>query len=363
MVFEQEKRRKIRVLLIEDDEDDCILIRGLLHDVASNYYEITWTPTYEEGLTELDSGSYDICLLDYRLGSRNGLDILATLGECSHKPPIIVLTGHGDYRIDLEAMKSGAADFLVKDQINALLLERAIRYAMDRKKSSDELRESERQLKHLSAQLLVVQENERRKIAAELHDDLGQLLTAFKFNIENVLTRMDPEDLRAADLRALIPKIQGAVERVRNMYTQLMPTVLDDLGIGATLTWYCREFETQNPKISVDKDFELPEEDIPSELKLVIFRIVQEAMENVASHSHADTARLSLIRQDRVLRLNIRDDGKGFDIAQAMSLATDSPGVGLMSMKRRAELSGGTLQIESSDTDGTLVEVTWPIRK
>lgn len=362
MVFEQEKRRKIRVLLIEDDEDDCILIRRLLRDVASNYYEITWTSTYEEGLTELDSGSYDICLLDYRLGSRNGLDILATLGECPHKPPIIVLTGHGDYRIDLEAMKSGAADFLVKDQINEHLLERAIRYAMDRKKSSDELRESERQLKHLSAQLLVVQENERRKIAAELHDELGQLLTAFKFNIENVLTRMNPEDLRAADLRALIPKIQGAVERVRNMYTQLMPTVLDDLGIGATLTWYCREFETQHPKISVDKDFGLPEEDIPSELKLVIFRIVQEAMENVASHSHADTAALSLIRQDGVLRLNIRDDGKGFDIAQAMSLATDSPGVGLMSMKRRAELSGGSLQIESSDTDGTLVEVIWPIR-
>ncbi|MHC1725789.1 MAG: response regulator [Syntrophobacteraceae bacterium] len=360
-MVEQVKRRKIRVLLIEDDKDDCILIRGLLSEVTSNQYEITWTPTYEEGVRELDSGSYDICLLDYRLGTRSGLDILVTVGECPERPPIIVLTGHGDYRIDVEAMKSGAADYLVKDQINEHLIERSIRYAMDRKKSNDELRESEKQLKHLSAQLLVVQENERRKIAAELHDDLGQLLTAFKFNIENVLTRMDPEDSRAAELRSLIPKIQGAVERVRNMYTQLTPTALYDLGITATLNWYCREFESRNPEIEVDRDFELLEEDIPTELKLVIFRIVQEAMENVAAHSRADSASLSLVRQDGLLRLNIGDDGEGFDVAQAMSLAGDSAGLGLMSMKRRAELSGGSIQIESGEGSGTLVRVVWPI--
>ncbi len=190
----------IRVLLIEDDEDDCILLDRLLAEVSSAQYEVTWIQTYEDGLKELERGIYDVCLLDYHLGSRSGLEILSMVEESPETPPIIVLTGQGDYLVDLKAMKYGAADFLVKDQMSGPLLERAIRYSMDRKKSKDALLESETQLKHLSSALLKVQENERRMVAAELHDDLGQLLTAIKFNIESVLVRMDPGESCTADL-------------------------------------------------------------------------------------------------------------------------------------------------------------------
>ncbi|MGA2402516.1 MAG: response regulator, partial [Syntrophobacteraceae bacterium] len=170
--------RNIRVLLIEDDEDDCIVLEGLLAGVPSTKYEITWTQTYEDGLKKLERGIYDICLLDYHLGPRSGLEILGMVEDSAERPPIIILTGQGDYTLDLKAMKYGAADFLVKDQMSGPVLERAIRYSIERKKSKDELRESERQLKHLSSALLKVQEIERRTVAAELHDNLGQLLTA-----------------------------------------------------------------------------------------------------------------------------------------------------------------------------------------
>ena len=150
-------------------------------------------------------------------------------------------------------------------------------------------------MKQLAAALLRVQENERRKVAAELHDDFGQFLPAVKFHIESVLERMDPGDSCAWTLKELIPSIQGAIERVRNMYTELMPTVLDDLGILPTLRWFCREFQKDHPDIDVETQFGVAEHEVAPDLKLVIFRVVQDALKNVATHSGAGLLRVSLV--------------------------------------------------------------------
>jgi signal transduction histidine kinase len=351
----------IRVLLIEDDEDDYILLRNLLKEVPAAQYKVTWTQTYEEGLGEIEKGVYDVCLLDYLLGGRNGVEMLSTLEESPERPPIIILTGQGDYLVDLKAMEYGAADYLLKDEMTAHALERSIRYAMERKKSRDALGESERQLKRLSSALLKVQENERRTLAAELHDNLGQLLTAIKFNIEGVLARMDPDERSTRDLNALIPNIQAAVEQVRNMYTELMPTALEDLGILATLNWFCREFQKDHPAILVERRFEANEHEISVDLRLVIFRIVQDALKNVAAHSKADRACVLLTRENGFLSLDIGDNGTGFDVPGAMSITCSNCGLGLMSMKRRAELSGGSFRIDSDEGKGTRVRVRWPL--
>ncbi len=348
----------IRVLLIEDDEDDSILIRGLLSEISSAAYEVTWVETYEEALGELRRGKYDVCLMDYRLGKRTGVELLRTISHCPDKPPIIVLTGQGDYKVDIEAMKLGAADFLVKDQLNEFILERTIRYALERRKSENALRESEKQLDYLSSQLLLVQESERRKVATELHDNLGQLLTAIKYNIETVMNRI-PAGNGGEDLENVIHLIQEAVEHVRRIYTQLRPTVLDDLGVRAALTWFCREFEGANNQISVNKQFDVEEEEIPDRLKLAMFRIVQDAMDNIASHSCAKNVWLSLSNDGGCLRLSIRDDGNGFDVSEKMSHTNPGGGLGLRSMKRRAELSGGGAEIISEVGAGTTVRVVW----
>jgi signal transduction histidine kinase len=349
------------VLLIEDDEDDYVLVVRLLAEVSSAQYKVTWIQTYEEGLKELERGSYDICLLDYHLGSESGLEILSKVEESPATPPIIVLTGQGDYLVDLKAMKYGAADYLVKGQMSGLLLERAIRYSMDRKKSKDDLLESERQLKYLSSALLRVQENERRMVAAELHDDLGQLLTAIKYKIESVLVRMDPEESRTQDLNAIIPNIQLAVDQVRNMYTQLMPTALDDLGILATLSWFCREFQKDHPNIWVESQFKVIEEKITADLRLVIFRIVQNAFESVAAHGKDGRTRVSLVEEDGYIKLDIGDNGAAFDVSHATSFTCPDCSLGLISMKRRAELSGGSFEIGSDEGGGTFVRLQWAI--
>lgn len=353
--------RSIKLLLIEDDEDDYMLIRSLLSGITATKYQISWTSTYEGALKELHEGDYDVCLMDYRLGSRDGLEILRNVAGYREMPPMIVLTGYGDYDVDMEAMRHGAADYLVKDQINEHLLERSIRYSIERKKTEDALRESEKRLKHLSAQLLAFQENERRKLATELHDNMSQTLIAIKFSIENILTRVSQENA-FNHLRELVPMIQGAIEGVRNIYTQLRPSVLDDFGAMAAINWFCREFENTNPSIAVSKELAVSEEEIPDSIKLTIFRIVQESMDNIAAHSFASTASIRLYKREHQIGLRIEDDGDGFDVDAVMS-QTHRGGLGLISMKRRAELSGGVLDIRSERGNGTSIHVVWPARK
>ena len=126
----------IRVLLVEDDEDDYILTRGLVSELRRQRFQLEWFKSYQLGLEAMLRNQHDICLLDYRLGAKNGIDLLreAVAGGC--QSPIILLTGLGQHQVDVEAMKAGAADYLVKSGLQADALERSIRYALERKRAA-----------------------------------------------------------------------------------------------------------------------------------------------------------------------------------------------------------------------------------
>ncbi|MGO9312345.1 MAG: PAS domain S-box protein [Syntrophobacteraceae bacterium] len=130
----------LKVLLIEDDEDDYTYLRALLSDISSATFHLEWVDTYEAGAQGICSAEHDVCLLDYRLGARDGLELLREVAGCGRKMPIILLTGQGGYDVDLKALEAGAADYLVKGQITADLLERSIRYSMARKRTDVELK-------------------------------------------------------------------------------------------------------------------------------------------------------------------------------------------------------------------------------
>lgn len=121
---------RIQVLLIDDDEDDHANIRGILNEIQRSKYDLIWKPTFQSGMEALETGKFDICLLDYRLGELTGLDLLRESKRLNFQTPMIFLTGYGDFDLDILAMQSGAADYLIKDQITAPLLERSIRYSM-----------------------------------------------------------------------------------------------------------------------------------------------------------------------------------------------------------------------------------------
>ena len=135
---------RIRVLLIEDDEDDYILVRNMLSNATSTKYDLEWVPSYDAALEAIDTGCHDAYLLDYYLGERNGLELLREIGSRCITAPVILLTGQGDYEIDVEAMRLGAADYLIKGQLNSSLLERSIRYAITQKMTEEKLRQSQK---------------------------------------------------------------------------------------------------------------------------------------------------------------------------------------------------------------------------
>jgi len=227
----------------------------------------------------------------------------------------------------------------------------------------EEVRESENRLRHLSSQLLVAQENERKRISREVHDSLGQSLSAIKFRVEGMLqeVRKSREKTIAKSLENLIPIVQQSIEEARRIQMDLRPSVLDDLGILATISWFCREFKITYPGINIETQVGIREEEVPDSLKTVIYRIMQEALNNIAKHSGADLVHLSLRKTDDKIELAIRDNGMGFDIEENLSVERSMRGLGLTSMRERAELSGGSFTIESIKGKGTTIRATWPL--
>lgn len=225
--------------------------------------------------------------------------------------------------------------------------------------SNQRLKESEHELHLLSARLITAQETERKRIASELHDGLGQQLSAIKFAVEHVYRTTDVEIApeQARRLSQIIETIRGTIEEVRRVAMDLHPSILDDLGLIATIGWFCREFRVLFPHIDVQRKILVAEEDIPDEIKVVIFRIIQEAFHNITKHAAADRINLDLMMHNNALRLMIRDNGRGIASPERV---LHNGGFGLKSMRERADLTHGDFRLDSVAGQGTLISVRWP---
>jgi PAS domain S-box-containing protein len=229
-------------------------------------------------------------------------------------------------------------------------------------RANEQLKKSEDDLRILSSQLLTAQENERARIARELHDGIGQSLSAIKFKVEDTLGHMGKNLTESSvnSLNSLIPVIQSTVEEVRRITMDLRPATLDDLGILATIAWFCREFQETYANVKIQKEIGIAETDIPESLKTVIYRVLQEALNNVAKHSGAGSVTIFLTKRDDTIELTIEDNGRGFDLKEALDIDGSERGFGLGSMKERIELSGGSFSLESVRREGTTIRASWP---
>ena len=226
-----------------------------------------------------------------------------------------------------------------------------------------DLRRSEENLRFLSSELLSAQENERGRIARELHDGVGQSLGSLKVRVEGILKQASRSEGKA-DLQLvenLIPIVRGTMEEVRSISMGLRPSIIDSLGLVATISWFCREFQTSHPDVRVEQEIDVGEEEIPEPLKIVIYRVLQEACNNIARHSKADSLHLSLRLQEGRVNLAVEDNGQGFDPTNISSPKAPRRCFGLISMRERTELSGGSFAIESQVGGGTTVRASWPI--
>ncbi len=238
-----------------------------------------------------------------------------------------------------------------------------IREITELKRVEDELRQSREMLRILASRTLSAQEEERKRIALEIHDALGSSLSAIKFKVEEVLIRLREDGTSeisiSESLEPLIPFIQDTIEETRRIQTELRPPILDDLGIVATLSWLCRRFKTIYSHIHVEHTVTIQDEDVPDHLKLSLFRIAQEAMNNISKYSKANSVYLGLRKVDGVLELDIKDNGVGFDPESLSFQDITKKGLGLSSMKERVEFSGGSFSVESTIGKGTVIKATW----
>jgi signal transduction histidine kinase len=354
---------RVRVLLVEDDEDDQVIVRDVLSEIKDWKVHMDWVSGHAEALEKIKQEDYDICLMDYRLGERDGIELLREFILNGFRAPIIFLTGAGSHEIDVRAMHEGAADYLEKSDLNPNLLERCIRYAIERSRTLEALRESENQIRLVSTKILEAQENERKIVAQELHDSIGSTLAAIKYALEEKRDTMGTKDPApyGIPLDQVIAMVRDAIEETQRISSNLRPSILDDLGIIRTIGWSCRKFQDVYTGIQLEKQLYVQEDDVPESLKIIIYRIIQEALNNVSKHSRADTVRLSLKKEKDGVELSVEDNGQGFDMEDMLSSDGHTGGMGIQGMKERVMLSNGTLEVVSGKGKGTIVRALWPI--
>jgi PAS domain S-box-containing protein len=228
----------------------------------------------------------------------------------------------------------------------------------DSKRAEEELKESYEQLRKLSAHLQSVREEERTNIARDIHDDLGQALTALKIEVSMLANKLRPDNKFLDKAESIIKKIDDSIQSVKRICTELRPAILDHFGLSAAIEWNIEQFENQTG-IKCDVSLEPREIVLDQDLTISIFRIFQEALTNVVRHADASAVWINLRLRDGKIMLEIRDNGKG--IAEKHFL--DSKSFGIMGIRERVHFFGGNVKISSTKDKGTAIMVSIPLRK
>lgn len=216
-------------------------------------------------------------------------------------------------------------------------------------------------MRELSSRLVNRQESERKFVAQELHDGIGGKLTAIKYSIEKIINEFQKKaDSLEAPLKDILSIVHDTIEETQRIYRNLHPAILDDLGLKAALQSLCREFMEVYDDICIDAHFDVPENRIQDPLKILIYRILQEALNNVAKHSRADRVEVSLRLLENKVDLVVKDNGQGFNLAREQATDIQKRGLGLENIKERTIIFGGVLEIHSAAGHGTIIRVSWP---
>ncbi|HYG54580.1 MAG TPA: response regulator [Burkholderiales bacterium] len=347
---------RLRVLLLEDQPADAELTLAALGD-GGFACEPTVAATRPEFEAAFRQGAYDLVVADYRLPAYSGLEALRYVRERDALVPFVLVSGALGEERAVEALRAGATDYVLKDSLARLPT--AVGRALEERRDHEHhvatrraLEISQERLRGLSRRLLEVQEQERARLARDLHDDVGQLLTALKIRLESLA-----RDDAAVGNRLLecIETAQLALERVRQLSFALRPAQLDDLGLAAALRAHVQR---QAGVAGIKAHFEAAETpaDVSPEVETACFRVAQEAITNVLRHARARNVWVRLASADARLELAVRDDGDGFDLDAARR------GLGLVGMEERVAQAGGALSIRTAPGQGTVLLATFALR-
>jgi signal transduction histidine kinase len=357
-------KKEIRILMLEDDVTDAELTRFALRN-GGLAFSLIRVETREEYLRELSEHPPELILSDYSLPGFNGNDALDLALERTPEIPFIFVTGTMGEEVAIETLKSGATDYVLKTRLSRLIpaVNRALREAEQRaqhRRAEEQLRESHKQLRALSVYLQTVREEERTRIAREVHDELGQALTSCKLDLSWIANRL-PKDLKPLleKTRALTTHIDSTIQMVRRISSELRPGVLDHLGLVAALEWQANEFQNRTG-IKCEVHSNIGDALLETDLSTTLFRIFQETLTNVIRHAGATQVSVHLQREEARISLEVKDNGRGISPQEA----SGGKSMGLLGMRERAALLGGMFKIgRLTHGHGTRVCVSIPFNR
>ncbi len=347
----------LKILVVEDSEPDYELLRATLarQGVDAHCLRVETRPQMEDALA---SSGWDAIISDHQLPQFSSLEALETLRASGLTLPFMIVSGTIGEDVAVEAMRAGADDYLIKGRLARLgaALQRAIgdaRVRRERTQNQEALAESATRLRELSAHLQIAVEEERRAIAREIHDDVGGLLTALRFDLGWIERHAEGQvQLRARQALDTLAQAMSASQRIMR---SLRPPVLE-AGVVAALQWQVNQHEKRT---GMKSDFHANVEsvDLDEDAATTLYRTAQEALTNIVKHADARSVSIDLIVRDGQVSLEITDDGKGL-------LAEDlrKPGsFGLRGLAERATAAGGWLDVLPA-RQGTTVLLTLPVR-
>jgi signal transduction histidine kinase len=342
-------------------EDEIIIARDIAAQlVALGYTPVGHATTGQQSIDMARTLQPDLVLMDIQLvGPMDGIAAAQTIRDDFFIPVVFVSAFSADATI-ARAKLTEPYGYILKP-FSERELHTVIEMALYKHQAESRLRDSAIQMRALSQRVLEVQETERRRVALELHDEIGQSLTAIKINLQahHRFTDQTPEQLNAENLAI----VEAALQQVRRLALALRPSVLDDLGLLPALRWMAEQVGTRSGFV-VHIPFEESEtsERLPPALESACFRIAQEALTNIARHAKATQVSIALSMDTHAVHMEICDDGCGFDTTTLQNRSHGGESLGLAGMHERAALLGGGLTVASQPGQGCTVRMHCPLR-
>jgi signal transduction histidine kinase len=346
--------------MLEDDDADAQIVQHTLQR-GNVHYTAARVDNKHAFVRELDRHQPNLILSDFSLPSFDGYSALAIAKEKYPDVPFIFVTGTLGEEVAIETLKKGATDYVLKQRLTRLVpsVHRALREAQERaerRRAEEQLRQSHKQLRSLSVYLQHVREEERIRIAREIHDELGQQLTGLKLQLTWLDSRL-PRDAKEVHrkTKSMGQGIDETIQTVRRIATELRPGVLDNAGLLAAIEWQANEFQK---KTGIQCRVHSPLRDTvwDQDLNTAFFRIFQETLTNIIRHADATRVDVRFMETDGSLVLEVRDNGRGISEAEV----NNTKSIGLLGMRERAGLLGGEVRLRGEPKKGTTVSVRIP---
>jgi signal transduction histidine kinase len=344
---------KINILMVDDQPGKLLTYEAMLGALGQNLIK---AHSGMEALEHLLKTDVAVVLMDVSMPGMDGFETAQMIHDHPRfqNTPIVFISGI--HMTDLDRLKGyqhGAVDYLSVPVVPELLRAKVSVFA--------DLHRKTRQLEMLNARITTLQDEERRSIARELHDSVGQLLAAISMNSAVVEAESHKLSVDAARrLSENTAMVGEASKQIRTISYLLHPPLLDEAGLASALRWYVEGF-SERSKIDAKLDIPRKFAGLSKDMELVIFRVVQECLTNIHRHAGSLTAGIRIVQDDACLRVEIEDAGKGIPPEKESAFASSAQtGVGIRGMRERLRQSGGTLQIKSND-HGTQVTAILPV--